>query len=74
MQFFTQKHANGRLILILFATFSQAASRIIIKLNISPFLMKSDDVKTTKKLEVSELDTSSELVAGAGFEPTTFGL
>ena len=45
-----------------------------IKLDISPFLMKSDDVKTAKKLEVSEFDTSSELVAGAGFEPTTFGL
>ena len=36
--------------------------------------MKSDDVKTVKKLEVSEFDTSSEMVAGAGFEPTTFGL
>ena len=36
--------------------------------------MKSDDVKTAKKLEVSEFDTSSEMVAGAGFEPTTFGL
>ena len=28
----------------------------------------------TKKLEVSAFDTSSEMVAGAGFEPTTFGL
>ena len=45
-----------------------------IKLDISPFLMKSDDVKTAKKLELSEFDTSSEMVAGAGFEPTTFGL
>ena len=45
-----------------------------IKLDISPFLMKNDDVKTAKKLEVSEFDTSSEMVAGAGFEPTTFGL
>ena len=27
-----------------------------------------------KKLEVSGFDTSSEMVAGAGFEPTTFGL
>ena len=47
---------------------------VYIKLDISPFLMKSDDVKTAKKLEVSAFDTSSELVAGAGFEPTTFGL
>ena len=30
--------------------------------------------KKTKKLEVSAFDTSSEMVAGAGFEPTTFGL
>ena len=30
--------------------------------------------KKTKKLEVSGFDTSSEMVAGAGFEPTTFGL
>jgi len=45
-----------------------------IKLDISPFLMKKDDVKTAKKLEVSAFDTSSEMVAGAGFEPTTFGL
>ena len=36
--------------------------------------MKNDDVKTAKKLEVSEFDTSSEMVAGAGFEPTAFGL
>ena len=47
---------------------------VYIKLDISPFLMKSDDVKTAKKLEVSAFDTSSEMVAGAGFEPTTFGL
>ena len=45
-----------------------------IKLDINPFLTQNDDTNKTKKLEVSEFDTSSEMVAGAGFEPTTFGL
>ena len=45
-----------------------------IKLDINPFLIKNNDTDNTKKLEVSEFDTSSEMVAGAGFEPTTFGL
>ena len=34
----------------------------------------NDATNKAKKLEVSEFDTSSEMVAGAGFEPTTFGL
>ena len=45
-----------------------------IRLDINPFFAKIDDSKTAKKLEVSAFDTSSEMVAGAGFEPTTFGL
>lgn len=45
-----------------------------VKLDISPFLTKSDEGKGAKNLEVSVFDTSSEMVAGAGFEPTTFGL
>ncbi len=45
-----------------------------VKLDIFPFLNKNGDENKTKKLEVSAFDTSSEMVAGAGFEPTTFGL
>lgn len=45
-----------------------------IKLDINPFLIQNDDTNKAKKLEVSEFDTSREMVAGAGFEPTTFGL
>ena len=45
-----------------------------IKLDINPFLLRNDKAESTKKLEVSTFDTSSEMVAGAGFEPTTFGL
>ena len=45
-----------------------------IKLDINPFLTQNEDTNKAKKLEVSEFDTSSEMVAGAGFEPTTFGL
>ena len=41
-------------------------------------MFKSDLAKENhnkpKKPEVSEFDTSGEMVAGAGFEPTTFGL
>ena len=40
----------------------------------NPFLIQNDDTNYTKKLEVSMINTSSEMVAGAGFEPTTFGL
>ncbi len=47
---------------------------INVKLNINPFWTSLENPKKTKKLEVSEFDTSSEMVAGAGFEPTTFGL
>ena len=48
--------------------------KVHIKLDINPFLIQNDDTNKAKKLEVSEFDTSSEMVAGAGFEPTTFGL
>ena len=45
-----------------------------VKFNINPFWTSLENTKKTKKLEVSGFDTSSEMVAGAGFEPTTFGL
>ena len=45
-----------------------------VKFNINPFWTSLGNPKKTKKLEVSTFDTSSEMVAGAGFEPTTFGL
>ena len=45
-----------------------------VKFNINPFWTSLKSPKKTKKLEASAFDTSSEMVAGAGFEPTTFGL
>ena len=45
-----------------------------VKFNINPFWTSLENHKKTKKLEVSTINTSSEMVAGAGFEPTTFGL
>ena len=44
------------------------------KFDINPFWSSLENHKKTKKLEVSAFNTSSEMVAGAGFEPTTFGL
>ena len=45
----------------------------IVKFNINPFWTSLENPKKTKK-EASKFETSSEMVAGAGFEPTTFGL
>ena len=45
-----------------------------VKFNINPFWTSLENPKKTKKLEASKFETSSEMVAGAGFEPTTFGL
>ena len=42
--------------------------KVHIKLDINPFLIQNDDTNKAKKLEVSEFDTSSEMVAGACFE------
>ena len=54
--------------------FDPVRREVHIKLDINPFLIQKDDTNKAKKLEVSNSDTSSEMVAGAGFEPTTFGL
>ena len=48
--------------------------QVNVKFNINPFWSSLENHNKAKKLEVSEFDTSSEMVAGAGFEPTTFGL
>ena len=48
--------------------------QVNVKFNINPFWSSMENHNKAKKLEVSEFDTSSEMVAGAGFEPTTFGL
>ncbi len=55
-------------------TFDPTRKSVNVKLNINLFWTSLETPKKTKKLEVSEFDTSSEMVAGAGFEPTTFGL
>lgn len=55
-------------------TFDPTRKSVNVKLNINLFWTSLETPKKTKKLEVSEFDTSSEMVAGAGFEPTIFGL
>ena len=45
-----------------------------VKFNINPFWSSMENINKTKKLEDSTFEPSSEMVAGAGFEPTTFGL
>ena len=45
-----------------------------LKFNISRLFEQNCDAKKAKKLEDSTFEPSSEMVAGAGFEPTTFGL
>ncbi len=55
-------------------TLDPTRKAVRVKFNINPFWTSLENPKKTKKLEVSAFDTSSEMVAGAGFEPTTFGL
>lgn len=55
-------------------TLDPVTKAVNAKFNINPFWTSLENPKKTKKLEVSAFDTSSEMVAGAGFEPTTFGL
>lgn len=55
-------------------TLDPVRKAVNVKFNINPFWTPLENPKKTKKLEVSGFDTSSEMVAGAGFEPTTFGL
>lgn len=55
-------------------TLAPVRKAVNVKFNINPFWTSLENTKKTKKLEVSGFDTSSEMVAGAGFEPTTFGL
>ena len=55
-------------------TLDPVEKSVNVKFNINPFWTSLENHKKTKKLEVSAFDTSSEMVAGAGFEPTTFGL
>ena len=55
-------------------TLDPVRKEVNVKFNINPFWSSLENHNKTKKLEVSGFDTSSEMVAGAGFEPTTFGL
>ena len=55
-------------------TLDPVRKQVNVKFNINPFWSSMENHNKAKKLEVSEFDTSSEMVAGAGFEPTTFGL
>lgn len=55
-------------------TLDPVRKAVNVKFNINPFWTSLENHNKTKKLEVSTFDTSSEMVAGAGFEPTTFGL
>lgn len=55
-------------------TLDPVRKAVNVKFNINPFWTSLENHNKTKKLEVSAFDTSSEMVAGAGFEPTTFGL
>ena len=55
-------------------TLDPVRKAVNVKFNINPFWTSLENPKKTKKLEVSTFDTSSEMVAGAGFEPTTLGL
>lgn len=55
-------------------TLDPVRKAVNVKFNINPFWTSLENHNKTKKLEVSAFETSSEMVAGAGFEPTTFGL
>ena len=55
-------------------TLDPVRKAVNVKFNINPFWTSLENHNKTKKLEVSTINTSSEMVAGAGFEPTTFGL
>ena len=55
-------------------TLDPVRKQVNAKFKINPFWSSLENHSKAKKLEVSEFDTSSEMVAGAGFEPTTFGL
>ena len=55
-------------------TLDPVRKSVNIKFNINPFWTSLEKPKKAKKLEASRFETSSEMVAGAGFEPTTFGL
>ena len=55
-------------------TLDPVRKSVNVKFNINPFWTSLEKPKKTKKLEASKFETSSEMVAGAGFEPTTFGL
>ncbi len=55
-------------------TLDPVRKQVNAKFNINPFWSSLENHSKAKKLEVSNSDTSSEMVAGAGFEPTTFGL
>ncbi len=55
-------------------TLDPVKKAVNVKFNINPFWTSLKNPQKAKKLEVSAFDTSSEMVAGAGFEPTTFGL
>ena len=48
--------------------------QVNVKFNINPFWSSMENHNKANKLEVSDSDTSSEMVAGAGFEPTIFEL
>ena len=48
--------------------------QVNVKFNINPFWSSMENHNKANKLEVSDSDTSSEMVAGAGFGPTIFEL
>ena len=55
-------------------TLDPVRKAVNVKFNINPFYMSFKNHNKNKKPEVSAFDISGEMVAGAGFEPTTFGL
>ncbi len=55
-------------------TLDPVRKAVNVKFNINPFWTSLESSKKAKKLEVPTLETSSNMVAGAGFEPTIFGL
>ena len=60
--------------IIEYVTLDPVRKAINVKLNINPFWTALENLNKTKKPEVSTINTSGEMVAGAGFEPTTSGL
>ena len=55
-------------------TFEPIERAVCVEFNKNPIRTFLENLQKAKNMEVSTFDTSMKMVAGAGFEPTTFGL